>query len=101
MLILGMSTSTKQVGTAIGGHEGVLASTHSARGKRHAENLVPAIDFVRRQRIQWKRQWLRYLRRDRGPEGSSAENLPARTHSLDGRPRTFDPYACCAGSESN
>ena len=49
MLILGISTSTKQVGCAIGGHEGVLASSHSARGKRHAENLAPAIDFVRRQ----------------------------------------------------
>jgi tRNA threonylcarbamoyladenosine biosynthesis protein TsaB len=49
MLILGISTSTKQVGAAIGGHEGVLASSHSARGRRHAENLAPAIDFVRRQ----------------------------------------------------
>lgn len=49
MLILGISTSTAQVGCAIGGHEGVLASSHSARGKRHAENLAPAIDFVRRQ----------------------------------------------------
>lgn len=49
MLILGISTSTQQVGCAIGGHEGVLASVHSARGKRHAENLAPAIDFVRRQ----------------------------------------------------
>ncbi len=49
MLILGISTSTQQVGCAIGGHEGVLASSHSARGKRHAENLAPAIDFVRTQ----------------------------------------------------
>ncbi len=49
MLILGISTSTKQVGCAIGGHEGVLSSSHSARGKRHAELLVPAIDHVRRQ----------------------------------------------------
>ena len=49
MLILGISTSTQQVGCAIGGHEGVLASVHSARGKRHAENLAPAIDFVRSQ----------------------------------------------------
>lgn len=49
MLILGISTSTKQIGAAVGGHEGVLASSHSARGKRHAENLAPAIDFVRRQ----------------------------------------------------
>ena len=49
MLILGISTSTKQVGAAIGGHEGVLASAHSARGKRHAENLAPSIEFVCRQ----------------------------------------------------
>lgn len=49
MLILGVTTATQQVGCAIGGHEGVLASAHSARGKRHAETLVPSIDFVRRQ----------------------------------------------------
>ncbi|MDZ7674349.1 MAG: tRNA (adenosine(37)-N6)-threonylcarbamoyltransferase complex dimerization subunit type 1 TsaB [Acidimicrobiales bacterium] len=49
MLILGVTTATKQVGCAIGGHEGVLASAHSARGKRHAETLAPSIDFVRRQ----------------------------------------------------
>ncbi len=49
MLILGVTTSTQQVGCAIGGHEGVLASAHSARGKRHAETLAPSIDFVRRQ----------------------------------------------------
>ena len=49
MLILGVTTATQQVGCAIGGHEGVLASAHSARGKRHAETLAPSIDFVRRQ----------------------------------------------------
>jgi tRNA threonylcarbamoyladenosine biosynthesis protein TsaB len=49
MLILGITTATQQVGCAIGGHEGVLASVHSSRGKRHAENLAPSIDFVRRQ----------------------------------------------------
>lgn len=49
MLILGLETATAEVGCAIGGHEGVLASSHSARGKRHAENLTPAIDFVCRQ----------------------------------------------------
>jgi tRNA threonylcarbamoyladenosine biosynthesis protein TsaB len=46
VLILGIESSTVQVGCAIGGHEGVLASAHSARGKRHAENLAPAIDFI-------------------------------------------------------
>lgn len=49
MLILGITTSTAQVGCAIGGHEGVLASTHVARGRRHAETLAPAIDFLCRQ----------------------------------------------------
>ena len=49
MLILGIETATSQVGVAIGGHEGVLAQAHSSRGRRHAENLTPAIDFVRRQ----------------------------------------------------
>ena len=48
MLILGIESATTQVGCAIGGHEGVLASFHSARGQRHAETLAPAIDFVRR-----------------------------------------------------
>lgn len=49
MLILGITTSTAQVGCAIGGHEGVLGCVHSSRGKRHAESLTPAIDFLRRQ----------------------------------------------------
>jgi tRNA threonylcarbamoyladenosine biosynthesis protein TsaB len=49
VLLLGIETATPQVGCAIGGHEGVLASFHAARGRRHAEVLVPAIDFVRRQ----------------------------------------------------
>lgn len=49
MLILGIETATQQVGCAIGGHEGVLGSFHVAKGRRHAETLVPGIDFVRRQ----------------------------------------------------
>jgi len=46
VLILGIETATVQAGCAIGGHEGVLASAHSAKGKRHAENLTPAIEFI-------------------------------------------------------
>ena len=46
MLILGIESATIQIGCAIGGHEGVLASAHSAKGKRHAENLAPAIEFI-------------------------------------------------------
>lgn len=49
MLILGIESATPQVGCAVGGHEGVLASAHSSRGKRHAEMLTPQIDFVRKQ----------------------------------------------------
>jgi len=46
MLILGIETATEQAGCAIGGHEGVLASTHCARARSHAENLTPAIEFI-------------------------------------------------------
>ncbi|HSL58609.1 MAG TPA: tRNA (adenosine(37)-N6)-threonylcarbamoyltransferase complex dimerization subunit type 1 TsaB [Acidimicrobiales bacterium] len=49
MLILGIDTATAQVGCAIGGHEGVLASMHSSRGRHHAESLAPGIEFVCRQ----------------------------------------------------
>ncbi len=49
MLILGIDTATVQVSCAIGGHEGVLGCVESSRGKRHAETLAPAIDFLRRQ----------------------------------------------------
>ena len=46
MLILGIETATAQVGCAIGGHEGVLGAIHSSRGRRHAETLTPAIEFL-------------------------------------------------------
>ncbi len=49
MIVLGIETATPQVGCAIGAHEGVLASFHASRGRRHAEILAPAIDFIRRQ----------------------------------------------------
>jgi tRNA threonylcarbamoyladenosine biosynthesis protein TsaB len=48
MLILGIESATAMVGCAIGGHEGVLASAHTCKGRRHAETLAPQIDFVRR-----------------------------------------------------
>ena len=47
MLILGIESAGAQVGCAVGGHEGVLASAHSGRGRRHAEALAPQIEFVR------------------------------------------------------
>ena len=46
MIILGIETATLQVGCAIGGVEGPLASFHAARVRRHAETLTPAIEFV-------------------------------------------------------
>ncbi|MGB1505113.1 MAG: tRNA (adenosine(37)-N6)-threonylcarbamoyltransferase complex dimerization subunit type 1 TsaB [Acidimicrobiales bacterium] len=49
MLILGIESATARVGCAIGGHEGVLASAHSSRGRRHAEALAPQIEFVAEQ----------------------------------------------------
>ncbi len=49
MLILGIDTATPQVSVAIGGHEGVLAFTGSARGRQHAEVLTPAIEVTCRQ----------------------------------------------------
>lgn len=49
MLILGIETATEQVSVAIGGHEGVLGMFEVCRGRRHAETLVPAIQFVCRQ----------------------------------------------------
>jgi tRNA threonylcarbamoyladenosine biosynthesis protein TsaB len=49
VLILGIESATMQVGCAIGGHEGVLAHFEVTRGRRHAETLVPAIEFTCRQ----------------------------------------------------
>ncbi len=49
MLILGIESATAQVGCAIGGHEGVIASTHSSRGRRNAESLAPQIRFIAEQ----------------------------------------------------
>ncbi len=49
MLILGIESATLQVGCALGGHEGVLASAHSARGRRHAESIAPQVQFVTQQ----------------------------------------------------
>lgn len=46
VLILGIDTVTDQISVALGGHEGVIARFEVARGRRHAEVLIPAIDFV-------------------------------------------------------
>ncbi len=44
--MLGIATATEQISVAIGGHEGVIARFEVARGRRHAEFLTPAIEFV-------------------------------------------------------
>src|SRR5688572_1521083 len=49
VLILGIDTATPQVSVAIGGHEGVIARFEVARGRRHAETVVPAIECCCRQ----------------------------------------------------
>ena len=49
MIVLGIETATQQAGCALGGVEGVLASFHVSRGRRHAETLVPAVQFTCRQ----------------------------------------------------
>lgn len=46
VIILGIETATARVGAAIGGQEGVLAEVEITRGRRHAEFLVPAIEFL-------------------------------------------------------
>ncbi len=49
MIILGLESSTAAVGCTLGGNEGALASFRALKGRRHAETLAPAIDFVCRQ----------------------------------------------------
>jgi len=49
MLILGIESSTNQVGCALGGPDGLLASAHTVRPRRHAESLTPQIEFIAEQ----------------------------------------------------
>lgn len=49
MLILGIETATERVSVALGGASGVLGLVEIDLGRRHAETLVPAIDFLCRQ----------------------------------------------------
>ena len=46
MLILGIETATERVSVSVGGHEGVLGLFELTRGRRHAETVVPAIEFL-------------------------------------------------------
>jgi tRNA threonylcarbamoyladenosine biosynthesis protein TsaB len=49
LIILGLETATPQVGCAFGDEEGPVASFHLSQGRRHAETLAPAIDFLCRE----------------------------------------------------
>lgn len=46
MLVLGVDTATPQVAVAVGSDEGILGQVRLARGRRHAEALAPAIEYV-------------------------------------------------------
>ncbi len=46
MLILAIESATNQIGCAIGGPDGILASAHTIRPRHHAESLAPQIRFT-------------------------------------------------------
>lgn len=46
VITLGIETATTAVSVALGGDDGVLGSIEINRGRRHAEVLTPAIQFV-------------------------------------------------------
>jgi tRNA threonylcarbamoyladenosine biosynthesis protein TsaB len=45
-ILLGVATATSQVGVALGGPDGPLASLQVRQGRRHAELLAPAIETL-------------------------------------------------------
>jgi tRNA threonylcarbamoyladenosine biosynthesis protein TsaB len=47
VLVLALDTSTAQVSVAFGDHGEVLGAVQLAGGRRHAEQLAPAIDYLR------------------------------------------------------
>ncbi len=49
MLVLALDTSTAQVSVAFGDRGVVLGAVQLAGGRRHAEQLAPAIDYLRRE----------------------------------------------------
>jgi tRNA threonylcarbamoyladenosine biosynthesis protein TsaB len=46
VIVLGLESATAQVGCALGDDEGLVASFHLARGRRHAESLAPAVEHL-------------------------------------------------------
>ena len=98
LLILGIESSTVQVGAAVGGHEGVLAQAHSARGQAsrrepHADDRLrpPASesrlprDRMRRRRSR-PRAVHRPARRHRVREGARARAARADDRGGESRP---------------
>ena len=49
MITLGIETATQVVSVALGGDDGLLGVVEIMQGRRHAEILAPAIEFVCRQ----------------------------------------------------
>jgi tRNA threonylcarbamoyladenosine biosynthesis protein TsaB len=49
VLVLAIDTATAQVSVAFGDHGAVLGEVRLAGGRRHAEQLAPAIDYLRRE----------------------------------------------------
>jgi tRNA threonylcarbamoyladenosine biosynthesis protein TsaB len=47
-IILGIATATPQVGVALGGPDGLIASLHLRQGRRHGELLASAIESLTR-----------------------------------------------------
>ena len=66
MTVLAITTSTGQVGVALGGPSGVVASLRINQGRRHGETLAPAIDALLRMSSLTPRD-LTLVAVDRGP----------------------------------
>ena len=46
MIVLGIESATESVGVSLASSDGVLASVEISRGRRHAESIVPCVQFV-------------------------------------------------------
>ena len=46
MIVLAIESATESVGVSLASSDGVLASVEISRGRRHAESIVPCVQFV-------------------------------------------------------
>lgn len=46
MIVLGIESATESVGVALAASDGVLANVEVVQGRRHAESIVPCVQFV-------------------------------------------------------